>query len=454
MLKNNTRSRRVWTTIIVVGLAGAFAVAGSYSAGASPKTAAGGTPIQQKIAAALQKPTKLVFWGWAPQTAPMVAAFEKQYPKVKVDYVDMEVDYNEYAKLDTAIKASSGIPDVVQFDYSALPQFVLSQAVLNLNNYGVSSLANTYTTVAWSQVNLDGGIYGVPQDSGPLALFYNKTVFDKYGLTVPTTWAQYVADAKKLHQENSSEYMAADSGDPTVADSMIWQAGGKPFQFSGTSGTVNLSDPGTLKWASVYGQLLKQGLLYTNAPLYTSAWVTGIKNGTFASWVTGGWGVGTLQYFAPTSSGDWRVAPVPQYTAGAHASAQQGGSSTSVMNASTNKLAAIGFAEWFSTNAKAISTWQTYGGFPSQRSVITSSAWLNKPLSYFGGEKVDQIFAASENDTLSGWQYLPYNVYANSVFSDSAGQAFEGKVSLAAGLAAWQKLIIAYGNLEGFNVSS
>jgi multiple sugar transport system substrate-binding protein len=124
------------------------------------------------------------------------------------------------------------------------------------------------------------------------------------------------------------------------------------------------------------------------------------------------------------------------------------------MNASTNKLAAIGFAEWFSTNAKAISTWQTYGGFPSQRSVITSSAWLNNPLSYFGGEKVDQIFAASENDTLSGWQYLPYNVYANSVFSDSAGQAFAGKVSLAAGLKAWQKLIITYGNLEGFNVGS
>ena len=30
-----------------------------------------------------------------------------------------------------------------------------------------------------------GKLVGLPQDTGPMALFYNKTVFDKYGLTVP-----------------------------------------------------------------------------------------------------------------------------------------------------------------------------------------------------------------------------------------------------------------------------
>jgi len=33
-------------------------------------------------------------------------------------------------------------------------------------------------------------------DSGPMALFYNKDVFDKYKIAVPTTWTEYAAAAR------------------------------------------------------------------------------------------------------------------------------------------------------------------------------------------------------------------------------------------------------------------
>ena len=204
MRTRQTVGRRPRKTLLVVGVAaGALLLAGLSISGATASTdRAKASPIQAAIQAALHKPTKLTFWAWAPQTAPVVAAFEKAYPKVKVNYVDMQTDFNEYAKLQTALKANSGIPDVVQFDYHALPQFVLSNAVLNLKNYGFASFSNTFTTIAWSQINVDGGLYGVPQDTGPLALFYNQTIFNKYGLTVPTTWSQYLADASpgRLHE--------------------------------------------------------------------------------------------------------------------------------------------------------------------------------------------------------------------------------------------------------------
>ena len=74
-----------------------------------------------------------------------------------------------------------------------------------------------------------------------MALFYNKTVFDKYGLTVPTTWAQFAADAKKLHAANPKEYITNDTGDPGFTTCMIWSAGGHPYVVSGTSDvTINL----------------------------------------------------------------------------------------------------------------------------------------------------------------------------------------------------------------------
>ncbi|MFB6978838.1 hypothetical protein [Streptomyces scopuliridis] len=36
---------------------------------------------------------------------------------------------------------------------------------------------------------------------------------------------------------------------------------------------------------------------------------------------------------------------------------------------------------------------------------------------YFGGQQANKIFADSANNVGTGWSYLPYQVYANSVFN-------------------------------------
>ena len=52
-----------------------------------------------------------------------------------------------------------------------------------------SSWKNRYLPAVMSSVTFDGKVYGVP-NSGmqPVMFFYNKTVFDKYHLSVPQTW--------------------------------------------------------------------------------------------------------------------------------------------------------------------------------------------------------------------------------------------------------------------------
>ena len=54
---------------------------------------------------------------------------------------------------------------------------------------------------------------------------------------------------------------------------------------------------------------------------------------------------------------------------------------------------------------------------------------------------------------LPGWQYLPYQVYANSVFNDSVGSAYTAKSGLQAGLEKWQDDLVTYGNDQGFTVN-
>lgn len=440
-----------------LALAGALAACSSSSSSSSPAAsgsgAASGSASASSLAAALQQPTTLTWWAWAPQDKDLVAAFEKQYPKVKVNLVNAGTGTTEYTKLQNAIKAGSGGPDIAQIEYYALPQFALGGSLADLSSDGLSSDQSQFSTAVWDSVSVNGKLVGLPQDTGPMALFYNKTIFDKYHLTVPTTWAQYAADAKKLHAANPKEYITADTGDPGFVTSMIWSAGGHPYVTSGTKNvTINMSDPGTQKFTSLWSPLISGGLL-SPIPAWGTQWYTGLANGTIASLVTGGWMGVDLETGVPTAKGNWRVAAMPQWTAGTSATSENGGSSDAVLAASKNQAAAAAFLQWISTGQGAQISANS-GDFPASTTVLNSSSWQNQQQAYFGGQAINQVLSQASSQVLPGWSYLPFQVYANSIFPDTAGQAYTGKSSLSAGLQSWQQQSASYGTQQGFSITT
>ena len=442
-----------------VGLAAATALAAcssstSSSAPAATSASAGGS-ASPSSSSALSQPTTLTWWAWAPQDKQLVAAFEKAYPNIKVNLVNAGTGTAEYTKLQNAIKAGSGVPDIAQIEYYALPQFALGGSLADLGADGLSSDQSQFSTAVWDSVQVGGKLVGLPQDTGPMALFYNKTVFDKYGLTVPTTWAQFAADATKLHAANPKEYLTNDTGDPGFTTSMIWSAGGHPYVVSGTTGvTINLSssDSGTQKFVNLWSPLVSGGDL---APIssWSDQWYTGLSNGTIASLVTGGWMGVDLESGVPTGKGDWRVAQMPEWTAGTAANSENGGSADSVLAASKNQAAAAAFLQWISTGQGAQLSAST-GDFPASTTVLNSSSWQNQPQAYFGGQAINQVLSQASSNVLPGWSYLPFQVYANSIFPNTVGQAYAGKGTLSAGLSAWQQQSASYGSQQGFSVTS
>jgi multiple sugar transport system substrate-binding protein len=447
-----------------VGLAIAGALAACSSSGSSSSSAtssgtsaasgSGSSSTGSSGASALQTPTTLTWWAWAPQDKQLVTAFEKAYPKVKINLVNVGSGTTEYTKLQNAIKAGSGVPDVAQIEYFAAPQFALAGSLANLSNYGLGSDQSQFSTPVWDSVNVNGELIGLPQDTGPMTLWYNQSVFKKYGLTVPTTWAQYVADAKKLHAANPKEYITNDTGDPGFVTSMIWAAGGHPYVTSGTKNvTINFSsDAGTTKFVNMWSPLISGGLV-DPITSWTSQWYTGLSNGTIASLVTGGWMGVDLETGVTAGKGDWRVAPIPQYTAGTSATSENGGSSDAVLAASKNQAAAAAFVQWISTGQGAQISADS-GDFPAATAILNSSSFQSQAPAYFGGQQINKVLAQASSDVLSGWNYLPFQVYANSIFSNTAGQAYAGKGTLSAGLQTWQQQSASYGSQQGFSVTS
>jgi multiple sugar transport system substrate-binding protein len=424
------------------------AACGSSSTGAGAAKSA--TISDADLQAALNSGGDLTVWAWEPTLTKVVTDFEAKYPKVHVNLVNAGTSNAQYTALQNAVKAGKGVPDVAHIEYFALPQFELAKSLADLTQFGAAKLDGTFTPGPWNGVKSGSAVYGLPMDSGPVATFYNKDVFDKYRITVPTTWDEYIAAAKKLHTADPSVYLTNDTGDNGLTTSLIWQAGGRPYSVSGTTVGVNFTDAGTQKYTTAWQQLI-DGKLLAPFSTWSDAWYKGLADGKIASLTIGAWMPGPLESGVKAGSGKWRVAPMPQWTAGAKVTSENGGSSLAVMQASTNKKLAYAFTK-YATVDEGAQTRVDGGAFPATVKQLNSPDFLNKADPYFGDQKINQILAEAAAEVAPGWSYLPFQVYANTIYNDTVGKAYVSGTTLQDGLKAWQDASIKYGTDQGFTM--
>lgn len=403
-------------------------------------------------AAPAKAPVTITIWSWVPKLQDEVNLFEKSHPDIKVKVVNAGQGTPEYTKLRTALKAGSGAPDVVQLEFQFMPTFELTGKLVDLAQYGAGAYQKDFVPWTWSQVSQGAHVYSIPQDSGPMALLYRTDIFAQYHLAVPTTWAQYAQEAIALHKANPKIYMTDFS--PTQDDqitSLLWQVGARPFKVNGTTLTINMNSPEALKVVNYWGGLVKAGAVQTQAE-FTTSWYTALSNGTLASWVAAGWGPVFLSGLAAKTSGKWHAAPLPQWTAGAHASGNWGGSTDAVTTQSQHPKEAAEFAIWLNDNpqsAKLFASEQFF--FPVTNSVLKDPSF-DSPQPFYGGQKVNGIFADASNHVDVNFQWSPFQDYVYAQMANDLSAAVNGKTTYTAAMNTLQSNLVSYAKSQGFTV--
>lgn len=399
----------------------------------------------------LEEGGDITVWAWEPTLEDVVEDFQDEYPNVKIDLVNAGTGDDQYTALQNAIAAGKGLPDVAQVEYYALSQFVLGEALADLTEFGAADFDGTFTPGPWDVVNQADGVYALPMDSGPMALFYNKAVFDEHGVEVPETWEEFEQAARDLKDADPSIAITNDAGDAGFTTSLIWQAGGRPFAAEGTDVTINLDDEGTNTFAEFWNTLIDDELV---APIssWSDEWYQGLGDGTIATLVIGAWMRGNLESGVEAAHGDWAVAPMPQWAEGEQVTAENGGSSLAIPADAENTELAYAFLE-YATAGDGAKTRIEGGSFPATTADLEADEFTETEFDYFGGQKVNEVLAESATQVAEGWQYLPYQVYANSIFNDTVGKAYVSDATLEEGLALWQEELVQYGSQQGFDVS-
>lgn len=437
-----------------VGLTGALGL--SACSGGSPSEVASAAPAisQAEIDAAMNKATALTFWTWVPDIQNEVALFEKKYPQIKVEPVDVGSGAH-YPKMRAAIQSGKGAPDVSQIEYQYLSSFTLGGNLLDIGPYGGAAIKDLYPDWIWSQVSKGGQVFAVPQDVGPMGWLYRKDLIEKAGIEPPTTWDAYGAAAETYRSANPKSYLSnmAPNGSGELLG-FIWQAGGRPFAFDGDKTvTVDLASEPAMRVIKFWQELLAAGLISVD-PSFTDTWYQGLGNGKYASWLTAAWGPVQLQGTAKKTSGQWRASPLPQWDAGASVAGNWGGSTSAVLKGSQNPIAAAQLALWLNTSqdsALKMATEQFL--FPASNEILKDSTFADQESTFFGGQKVNALFSEISQTVSPDFAWLPFMDFVYSNFTETLGKSIAEKGNLESGLQAWQDAVATYAKDQGFTVA-
>ncbi len=144
----------------------------------------------------------LTYWGlWEPASVfePVIAAYEKSHPNVKINY-QMQSPKNFRTRLQTAIQQKQG-PDIVRIHNTWLPMLASYLAPAPQNLITAKDLDDFYP-VFKHDFMINNKLYALPLEIDGLALYYNPNLFQQAHLTPPKDWNELRKTAFQLTTRN------------------------------------------------------------------------------------------------------------------------------------------------------------------------------------------------------------------------------------------------------------
>lgn len=230
------------------------------------KESTSGSAAPDKAAPANENTELTVAW-WGAQvrhdlTLKVIDLFQKKYPNIKIN-TQYGANDGYFDKLNVQFAAGNA-PDVIQYGGN-LPEFVGKGVVLPLDPYVGKGL--NVDNIDKSMIDagtFNGKLYGIALGSNARAMIINKTMLQKYGLSVPTndwTWD----DLKKLGIQFSaaagnSAYLIKDGeNDLNQLEYYLNQKG----KYLHKNGAIGFTKQDITDWFNLFDDLRKNKVIPT-----------------------------------------------------------------------------------------------------------------------------------------------------------------------------------------------
>ncbi|MCH5291507.1 MAG: sugar ABC transporter substrate-binding protein [Treponema sp.] len=356
----------------------------------------------------------------------VIDRFHERHPGTKVKFISVTGD--EYqAKIQAALAANS-LPDVFYLGPESVRQYVDNGKVLDLSPYVKNVEGIDFDDLypsAVSSYRYDGkflgqgdSIWALPKDFGPFAFAYNKTLFQKYGIPLPSktkpyTWDEFIDVCKKLTRDTNGDGQNDTFGTGLNVHwafiQFVW-GNGSDFLDS-TKTKVNITDPKFVEALQFWADMT---LKYEVTPSATQAQ----SLDTYQRWLKGEMGffpAGTWDIAAFNNpevlNFDYDIIPWPVHTSANKTATYRGGVGWAVSATAKNPKAAAELALYLSADKEANEMYCDLDlQIPNLRSL--ADRYVNKP----GNPANRQEFINIISETGRAW---PFDYTYNRVWYDN-----------------------------------
>jgi len=343
---------RSWPALGLVAAVVALAASACTSGGSG---GSGGTTSNGK--------TVVTFANWADaeqNTHPGIDAAIKQFEKLHPNIV-IKSEPISFTDIDHQLLLevrSGNAPDVAELQGDYTYDQAATGDLQPLSSYMTSQWRGQIIPRELNLGTIGGQQVAIPWTVGPYALWYNKDVMQKAGLspTPPSTWTQLLADAKTIHaKEPKVITFGIDSTTREYALDQDWpimkSLGGEPF--SGSKATANT--PGVKDFLTFMRTAAKDG--YTPEGQKAGYFRQPAASNQVAFTVDGPYVKGVVQSLNKVSDQQfyqtWGVTQLPAGPSGQHYSAPTDHQLVMFKNA-PDKQAAWEFMSWLATSNWAV----------------------------------------------------------------------------------------------------
>jgi multiple sugar transport system substrate-binding protein len=421
---------------MAIAAATAAALLAACSSPASPGNASSGscTPSQGKVT--------LQYWDAVSGMDQVVALWNKQHPNIQVQTKNISND--QYGTLGNALKAGTA-PDLAQVGYDELPDLRTQDAFVDASSCAAAvSAKSKFVPWTWSQTSFGGtGVFAIPQDTGPMALYVRSDIFSQHGLSIPKTWDEYAQDAQKLHAADPNlDITFFDPNNAEFFNGLLWQAKAGMYSYSGDKWHVTVDSAQSKQVAQYWQNLInakevRTDLAHASTPMYAA-----YEHNQLATYIGAAWGYSLLRDNLPDQSGKWAVVPMPTWN-GSAASGDWGGSSVAFMKGSQHLYEATEFNIWLNTDPQALALENSLGGlYPAATSGLRLPA-LTQGVPFYNNQKIFDVFADSSNHIDTSFEWGPTQKTVNLALQDAMAKAAAGTGTLSDALATAQSTALS-----------
>jgi lactose/L-arabinose transport system substrate-binding protein len=343
--------------------------------------------------AAYAEPANLTIWSWnvaASALKSTLPGFNKQFPDIKITVEDLGNSQVFDKTLAACAAGGDGLPDIVSIENFEAEIFWsrFPDCFANLKELGYTAdIQAKFPDFKRTELEVGDVAYAMPWDSGPVAVFYRRDLYEKAGVDPSTisTWDDFIAAGKKISAANPGVVIAqADFNGDSEWFRMIANEQGCGY-YSTDGQNITINQPACVASLQKVKEMKDAGTL-------TSAnWDEKIQANTAgkaASQLYGGWYEGTVRSTSPDLKGKWGVYKMPSLTADGPHAANLGGSSLAISATSANKEAAWKFVNYaLGMDEGQITMLKEFGLVPSLLSA-EKDPFVNEPQPYWGGQKV------------------------------------------------------------------